>query len=346
VAVVVALIVGVAAPARAQVVLADPGVVPSRHEVVLVFEPASGKQHLFYRLRYRGGGAARVVLPVPAAPRLGEADDRLFEALDDLADRSRPPAAGLRVGRPFLLWDWLSPVDRTPPAAPAPTGPPPRQRKAAAQAFAPPDGATGLAAWAGTPAPAGLEPVTTRYLKDGWSLAAVRAGDDSSDAGGAGEQRLQPTVISFAAEQPVLPFRAPAAARRPVPLTLYVITTARVDGRLGSEREVPWPGTTLYARHLEIQDQNTLAHLLGPGVILPPEPYLTILAFDGRRPAGTVDADLFFNAAASQRWHLPPKSEARPVSLPGELLVIVLVWWGLRWRAVRRERARERATAA
>jgi len=198
----------------------------------------------------------------------------------------------------------------------------------------------------GCNAPPLVEPIVTRYVKDGWVFVASKLGRDNADAR---QTSIHPLAFKFSTHIPVYPMRLTAAARSDCAVDLYVF---------GKKR----PG----AQHFSVRRCDRVAQNQRPDQTRPLNSWLNIsdpevLSRMGHSTVGTklsarlkptqMDSDVeikwngFWRKGALAFSNLG----ALTVTLNGILILIPLIWisagasrgsWGVDEKFIRRWRCR------
>ncbi|HEU4406912.1 MAG TPA: DUF2330 domain-containing protein [Polyangiaceae bacterium] len=319
---------------------------------IIVWDEPSRTEHFIRRATFRtAADDFGFLVPTPAVPALGEVDDAVFVALEDLVKPKvilRPRFDGFEPsGICFLTLGSRSMDDARLEASVRVLA---SQRVAGYDAVVlEADDAPALAKWLEehryAPRP-DLTEWLAPYVKARWKITAFRMAPRGAGApAGAGRVDASAVRMTFATDRPFFPYREPAdqrttvhaalpAGERDRSLHVFFLGPSRVGGAIGGG--APWPGETRWA---DAVDPGRLAALPLP-VAVPAGAWLTAFR-DTSSPRPGTD-DLFFSPSADEGPVMPPPVVIDdPYRVP--ILLDVLVFLGLGGWAVYSLRNRLRA---
>lgn len=308
---------------------------------LIVWDPAAKTEHFIRRATFRGKGRDfGFLVPTPSVPALEEADDRIFEELEQWA---RPKT--VYVTRRTIDWTplLLSPMRREgmPTGAAAPVQVLSTQKLAGYEAAVlEASDAGALRQWLSGHGYAATDDLTEWldvYVRQRWKITAFKIDATRPELAA----RTSAVKMSFTTERPFFPYREPASQRRlssgtdtSRSLLVWFAGPERMRGTIGES--TVWPGL--------LRRSDTLAGPLRAGVMraakltLPAS--LRLSAFDDPSSIRPGLDDLFFTRSADQGVVVPPPNVIEtvhriplPLDAVAFLAIVVAV---ISFRAMRR----------
>ena len=306
---------------------------------VIVWDAAAKTEHFIRRATFHGkeGRDFGFLVPTPAPPALAEANDAIFDRLEERTRRESVRATQTKVDfTPLLLAGWLARETATTGAAP-PVEVLASQKVAGYDAvvLAATD-AGALRTWLedhGYEASEDLAQWLDAYVRKRWTITAFKI-DASRPAA-----RTSAVKMSFATERPFFPYREPASQRdaddpHARALNVWFLGAERVIGVVGENTF--WPGQLRRSDPLPDPLRADVARLAG--VALPPSPWMT--AFLDNSSIRPGDDELYFVRSAVQSAFVQPPyviTTTEKVRLPLDVVALVLVIADIAaWRLIRR----------
>jgi hypothetical protein len=246
-------------------------------EAIIVWDEGAKREHFIHRASFDTDAPDfGFLVPTPAKPELGEADDRAFEltgrasaaSLLEEKEIAGYHATVLEAGDADALQGWL---------------------KENGYSWSP-----ALAAW--------LEP----YAAAKWKITAFKVAADSPKVA------TSAVRMSFQAERPFFPYREPASAvggkAADRGLVVYVLGDIRFDGALGAGKA--WAGHAVWSKPIEKRALAELLRLAGLPILAGGGGLRLTRFEDFSSPRPGAD-DVFFSPAASQERLGPPADTPR-----------------------------------
>jgi hypothetical protein len=318
-------------------------VATAREDALIVWDAANHREHFVRRAIFGGVTQAfGFLVPTPAQPELEEASEEIFGALERLTEPSvvvEPHWVAAPVGCTLLPWLLLrsgSKAEELPQATSVSVLEQKRVSGLDATVLAA-GNADALAAWLesrGFALRPALKAWVEPYLARGWKITAFRyPGDARLPDGTLGSRALR---MSFAADEPVYPYREPEDQLTLAGRELRLFLLAETQLEAGSSKAIPaWAAAMRFSAHVPLSP--VLERGLS-GVALPRSAWLVEFRDRTRR---RPPEDLAFVAASTPREVRPePRvvTQERPVPLPYEAPVVLggLAFWWRRRRAAAR----------
>lgn len=316
-------------------------VVTQREDALIVWDPASHREHFVRRALF--GGVTKefgFLVPTPSRPELAEVSEGVFASLAQatqpaVVTQTKWVAAPIGCSMlPFLLLRASSRASEAPQAASAVTMLEQKQVAGLDATVLEASDAKALATWltargfAFRPA---LVDWVEPYLQRGWTITAFRYASDARLP----DPNLASRALrmSFVTQQPIYPYREPldqpvVAGRE---LHLFLLAPTRLEA-VPSELMPSWPAALRFSALLPLPGgvQDGM-----PGVVLNRSMWLGEYRDPtGRRPA----VDLAFIPSATAREVRPDPVvvyDEKPVPIPYEapLVLGAVGWWWQRRRA-------------
>ena len=280
-----------APPASKPVVNAD-------QTVIIVWDPAKKTQHFIRQASFRGDSDDfGFLIPTPTAPELDESGDAAFPLLANItAPAELPSAPGGCSGGCF--------PEKSAPAEKSVRVISERTVAGFNATVLEASSTDALTSWlkdreyAFSPE---VEAWAKPYVEGGWKITALRLARKPGDARPFDAKALR---MSFQTEQPLFPYREPAAApgtetrfMRSRLLRIYFLSDCRYEGTL--TKEVRWTGVVAWSGEVSAKQLRPVTEALGIAS-LGSDTKWWLTEFEDEWPYKLAPADLYFTRAISQ----------------------------------------------
>jgi hypothetical protein len=295
---------------------------------LIIWDPSTGTEHFIRRATFRGQGHDfGFLVPTPTVPALAEADEAIFDAMQEWARPKNVYVNSRRIDwTPFLLM-YFARHETAMTTAIAPVQVLASQKIAGYDAVVlEASDSAELKKWLadhGYTTSPDLTAWLDVYVAQHWKITAFKIDASQPDA------RTGAVKMSFATPRPFFPYREPASQRAISSsvitnriLRIFFLGPERVTGTIGAS--MPWPGDLRRSGTPPVQLHDAIAK--AASLTLPSSLHLT--AFEDWSSIRPGFDDLYFHRSGDQRPFMLPDNVIEKIDtthLPLDVIALVVI---------------------